>query len=73
MKIKNFKEEAIIAITNHLPDEDEGKLIEGSWKINISRSNEYGTHTSKNKITIEWDEIYGVEHPCKGCPGFDHL
>ena len=71
--MKNFKEEAISAIINHLPDENEGKLIGDSWKINISRSNEYGTHTSKNKIIIEWDEIFGVEDPCKGCPGLEHL
>lgn len=65
-----FKDKAINAIIDHLPNKEDGTLIEDSWKINITRSNEVRNRISKNTITIEWDEYM---HPCKGCPGFDHL
>ncbi len=70
---KDFKDRAIDTIINHLPDKEDGNLLEGSWKINITRSNEVGNHISKNTITIEWDELIGIEDPCKGCPGLEHL
>lgn len=65
--MKDFKQKSIDAIINTLPDDT---LISGSESIKFSQTNEIGGHIKKCCIVIKWDEI--IEHPCKGCPGYEY-
>lgn len=67
--MNKFKDKAIQAIIDHLPDEDDPVLAD-TGKIRLTESKDIGNHIKKCTMVIQWEET--ILNPCRGCPGYEY-
>ena len=66
----NFKDRAIQAVTNTIPDNPSDIFGLESW-ISIDEHHEMHSSYKTVTMTIKWEEIIQKGSPCKGCDYFD--
>ena len=66
----DFKEKAIQAVTNTIPDDNGNIFGLESW-ISIDEHHELNSSWKTVTMTIKWEEAVEKGSPCKGCEYFD--